>query len=185
MGCLLWILVRKLTTLQRHRALFCFQGWVQILSRIKKNYWNHYFPANKYQWHANKACRPPCSAVADRGAATLVTPAASCMPLFGHLISLTHDTTSHKLVKCLHVAVSMVWSRGMWCNFDLVFQRGEFVVEKNDINQSRFPIWKIDGGRLLQKFEPFECDGRIRHKPMTTVSNQGITPACFEKKKVI
>ncbi|KAK9686152.1 hypothetical protein QE152_g37394 [Popillia japonica] len=48
------------------------------------------------------------------------------------------------------------------------YTTGSFVVNKKDAQQgsSTNPpcIWKIDGKALLQKFEPFEEDGKVRHR---------------------
>ena len=50
-------------------------------------------------------------------------------------------------------------------------QKGDFVIERKDLtNYDSYPIWKIDAGRLIQKFEPFTKDDKMIHKAMSTVS---------------
>ncbi len=45
------------------------------------------------------------------------------------------------------------------------------MIDKKDLaNYDSFPIWRIDAGRLLQKFESFEKDGKLFHKALSTVS---------------
>ncbi|XP_015833426.1 uncharacterized protein LOC103314681 isoform X2 [Tribolium castaneum] len=48
------------------------------------------------------------------------------------------------------------------------FSTGSFVILKKDAqvgDPKKHPcIWRIDGKALLQKYEPFEEEGRIRHK---------------------
>jgi len=42
---------------------------------------------------------------------------------------------------------------------------------KSDVESSNYPtLWRIDGKALLQKFLPFEEDGKILYKSTTTVS---------------
>ena len=57
------------------------------------------------------------------------------------------------------------------------FQKGDFVIDKKDLtNYERFAIWRIDAGRLLQKFEPIIKDGvLVAHKALSTV---GTSPKC-------
>lgn len=44
------------------------------------------------------------------------------------------------------------------------------MLERKDMaNYDSYPVWKIDAGRLIQKFEPFTKDGRMIHKAMSTV----------------
>jgi pre-rRNA-processing protein TSR3 len=51
------------------------------------------------------------------------------------------------------------------------FQSGAFVVLKTDFqNGGDPPIWKIDGKALLQKYIPFEQDGKTLYKNTSTVS---------------
>ncbi|CAH1787490.1 unnamed protein product [Owenia fusiformis] len=52
------------------------------------------------------------------------------------------------------------------------YQKGDFVIERKDLtNYKKFPIWKLDTGRLLQKFEAEEQDGRLVHKSLSTYSS--------------
>jgi len=42
---------------------------------------------------------------------------------------------------------------------------------KSDVESSPYPtLWRIDGKALLQKFLPFEKDGKVLYKSTTTVS---------------
>jgi len=44
------------------------------------------------------------------------------------------------------------------------------VIERKDLKTvDTFPVWKIDSGRLLQKFEPVERNGRKLHQSMSVV----------------
>lgn len=57
--------------------------------------------------------------------------------------------------------------------FNHFLQTGSFLILKKDA-QSGDPlkhpcIWKIDGKALLQKFEPFEEDGKIKHRNTSIV----------------
>ena len=50
-------------------------------------------------------------------------------------------------------------------------QVGEFVMEKKDIkNYETYPIWKIESGRMLHKYELFAEEARILHRAIPTVS---------------
>jgi len=50
-------------------------------------------------------------------------------------------------------------------------QNGAFVVLKADIKSGAdLPLWKIDGKALLQKFLPFEQDGKKLYKSTSTYS---------------
>jgi len=52
-----------------------------------------------------------------------------------------------------------------------LLQSGAFVVLKTDFqNGGDPPIWKIDGKALLQKYVPFEQDGKTLYKNTSTVS---------------
>lgn len=43
--------------------------------------------------------------------------------------------------------------------------------DKSDVESSSYPtLWRIDGKALLQKFLPFEEDGKVLYKSTTTVS---------------
>lgn len=55
------------------------------------------------------------------------------------------------------------------------FKSGKFVVLKKDLTGTELPpIWKIDGKVLLQKFMPFEKDGKTLYKSTSTVSSDWI-----------
>ncbi|ESO97965.1 hypothetical protein LOTGIDRAFT_153075 [Lottia gigantea] len=45
------------------------------------------------------------------------------------------------------------------------FQVGRFIIEKKDLNNyETYPIWRIEQGGMIHKFENFPEDGTIRHK---------------------
>lgn len=50
-------------------------------------------------------------------------------------------------------------------------QRGDFVMERKELCfPDKFVIWKIDAGKLIQKFDPTTLsDGTIAHKALSTV----------------
>lgn len=51
-------------------------------------------------------------------------------------------------------------------------QVGEFVMEKKDLkNYETYPIWKIESGRMLHKFELFAEESRILHRAIPTFSS--------------
>ena len=52
-------------------------------------------------------------------------------------------------------------------------QKGDFVMEKKEVCSApdKFVIWKIDAGKLIQKYEPSTApDGSVTHKSISTVS---------------
>jgi hypothetical protein len=53
------------------------------------------------------------------------------------------------------------------------YQKGDFVIERKDLHKSNgFPIWKIEVGRLLQKFDPeLQSDGSLIHKSASIYSS--------------
>lgn len=56
----------------------------------------------------------------------------------------------------------------------MFFQTGSFVILKKDAqvgDPAKHPcIWRIDGKALLQKYEAFDEDGKVRHKNTSVVS---------------
>jgi hypothetical protein len=63
-----------------------------------------------------------------------------------------------------------------------LFQSGAFVVLKTDFqNGGDPPIWKIDGKALLQKYVPFEQDGKTLYKNTSTVSMLWLTRSVLEE----
>ncbi|KAL5006830.1 hypothetical protein ScPMuIL_015636 [Solemya velum] len=52
------------------------------------------------------------------------------------------------------------------------YQIGSFILDKRDLNNfESYPIWKIETNRMLQKFELFLDNGRIRHRALSTFSS--------------
>jgi hypothetical protein len=49
-------------------------------------------------------------------------------------------------------------------------QSGEFVAIKTEINEMWPAIWRVDGKTLLQKYEPFEENGKVLYRNISTVS---------------
>jgi hypothetical protein len=53
----------------------------------------------------------------------------------------------------------------------IVLQKGDFVVERKDGWKTEgFPIWRIETGKLLQKFDPVVIECGIIHKSASVVS---------------
>ncbi|XP_062610348.1 uncharacterized protein LOC134272122 [Saccostrea cucullata] len=53
-----------------------------------------------------------------------------------------------------------------------VFRIGDFVMAKNDLNNfERFPIWRIDPGKMMKKYELFTDRGKILHMATCTYSS--------------
>ncbi|XP_071099994.1 glutamine and serine-rich protein 1-like isoform X2 [Haliotis cracherodii] len=52
------------------------------------------------------------------------------------------------------------------------FMIGKFILEKKDMhNYESYPIWKIEQGRMIHKYEILSEDGNIRHKAVSTYSS--------------
>lgn len=50
-------------------------------------------------------------------------------------------------------------------------QPGKFIIEVKDLsNYESYPIWKIENGKMLHKYELIIEDGKIRHRAVPTVS---------------
>ena len=58
-------------------------------------------------------------------------------------------------------------------NLDIVLcylQKGDFVIERKDVwKMEGFPIWRIETGKLLQKFDPVLISDGIVHKSASVV----------------
>ncbi|KAK7488802.1 hypothetical protein BaRGS_00019937, partial [Batillaria attramentaria] len=52
------------------------------------------------------------------------------------------------------------------------FQVGRFLLEKKDLhNYESYPVWRLEQGRMLRKFEMFIDNGRVLHKAVSTYSS--------------
>jgi hypothetical protein len=50
---------------------------------------------------------------------------------------------------------------------------GSFVINKKDLNNFEgFPIWKIEAGKMMRKYELFIDKGEIFHRSLSTVSSR-------------
>ncbi|KAL3266755.1 hypothetical protein HHI36_010915 [Cryptolaemus montrouzieri] len=67
--------------------------------------------------------------------------------------------------------VASLHSRSLMLNDDNPFKPGEFVVIKADLKQEWPPIWRVDGKTLLQKYEPFEQDGKTLYRNISTYTS--------------
>lgn len=53
-----------------------------------------------------------------------------------------------------------------------ILQIGDFVIAKSDLNNFEcFPIWRIDPGKMMKKYELFTDKGKILHMATCTVSS--------------
>lgn len=50
------------------------------------------------------------------------------------------------------------------------FKSGDFVVSRLEVFQDWPPLWRVDGKTLLQKFEPFNNNGKTIYRSISTVS---------------
>lgn len=48
-------------------------------------------------------------------------------------------------------------------------QSGEFVVIKSELDEEYPALWRIDGKTLLQKYEPFNSNGKKLYRNISTV----------------
>lgn len=52
------------------------------------------------------------------------------------------------------------------------FEPGKFIIETKDLsNYESYPIWKIENGKMLHKYELIIEDGKIRHRAVPTYSS--------------
>ncbi|XP_037297508.1 uncharacterized protein LOC115442616 isoform X2 [Manduca sexta] len=51
---------------------------------------------------------------------------------------------------------------------EMPYQSGEFVALKTDLNEMWPAIWRVDGKTLLQKHEPFEENGKVLYRNIST-----------------
>lgn len=52
----------------------------------------------------------------------------------------------------------------------VMFQKGDFVIDRKDAYKlDSYPIWRIENGKLLQKFDPELEDGLFIHKSASVV----------------
>ena len=53
---------------------------------------------------------------------------------------------------------------------ELSFQLGTFVINRQDMNNYEgFPIWRIEAGMMMRKYELFVDKGEICHRSLSTV----------------
>ncbi|XP_041972765.1 serine-rich adhesin for platelets-like isoform X1 [Aricia agestis] len=51
---------------------------------------------------------------------------------------------------------------------EMPYQSGEFVAIKSELNELWPAIWRVDGRTLLQKYEPFEENGKVLYRNIST-----------------
>ncbi|XP_021345177.1 uncharacterized protein LOC110445106 [Mizuhopecten yessoensis] len=52
------------------------------------------------------------------------------------------------------------------------YQMGDFILDKKDLNKfENFPIWRIESGKLIRKYELITEEGQMRHRAMCTFSS--------------
>lgn len=52
------------------------------------------------------------------------------------------------------------------------FETGDFIMDKKDLNKfENFPIWKIEQGKLIRKYELITEEGKMLHRAMCTFSS--------------
>ncbi|XP_061705734.1 serine-rich adhesin for platelets-like isoform X1 [Cydia pomonella] len=51
---------------------------------------------------------------------------------------------------------------------EMPYQSGEFVAIKSELNEMWPSIWRVDGKTLLQKYEPFEENGKVLYRNIST-----------------
>ncbi|CAF4935948.1 unnamed protein product [Pieris macdunnoughi] len=51
---------------------------------------------------------------------------------------------------------------------EMPYQSGEFVALKNELAEMWPTIWRVDGKTLLQKYEPFEDNGKVLYRNIST-----------------
>ncbi|XP_026765179.1 uncharacterized protein LOC113523412 isoform X2 [Galleria mellonella] len=51
---------------------------------------------------------------------------------------------------------------------EMPYQSGEFVAIKTELNEMWPSIWRVDGKTLLQKYEPFEENGKVLYRNIST-----------------
>ncbi|XP_038213781.1 uncharacterized protein LOC119833699 isoform X4 [Zerene cesonia] len=51
---------------------------------------------------------------------------------------------------------------------EMPYQSGEFVALKNELSEMWPAIWRVDGKTLLQKYEPFEENGKVLYRNIST-----------------
>lgn len=80
---------------------------------------------------------------------------------------------SFKMLSAIHVSLFFLQSGSfVLAKADLVSNKNKTSSKgKSDVESSPYPtLWRIDGKALLQKFLPFEEDGKVLYKSTTTVS---------------